>query len=81
MQEARIFPGMDRIEAVDEIDSFRMIVTAPADQMIIAPVESLSQSEKGFDRIYQGSMLLLAVKPNWNLGVYKFSVGISIQPL
>jgi len=50
--------------------------------MVLAPIETGSQSEKGFDRIYQGSTVWLAWKPSWTpSGEAEISVGIEIKDI
>ena len=48
----------------------------------MAPIETVSQSEGGFDRLYQGSVVWIAWQPAWTKGgVAEFSVGITLEAL
>lgn len=65
-------PGRSRVRVVDEWQHVRIELTArQADAWWIAPIETVSQSEAGSERVYQGSSLLavwrieLAPKASW----------------
>lgn len=71
---------VDRIEAVDRAFGFRMEIEARAQRAAVAPIETVSQSEKGFDRIHQGSTIWLAWRPAWTgEGRAEISVGIVLE--
>ncbi|PIU54629.1 MAG: hypothetical protein COS89_09820 [Deltaproteobacteria bacterium CG07_land_8_20_14_0_80_38_7] len=72
-----------QIELVDEYFGFKLkITTEPMASWVWWPVETVSQSEKGFDHIYQGSKIWI----NWNADLTNnskanFSIGFSLEPL
>jgi len=45
------------------------------------PIETISQSEKGFDKLYQGSNIWISWKPSWEKNIANFSVCISLESL
>jgi alpha-amylase len=48
-----------QLRAVDEWQSLAVTLEAPrASQFWIAPIETVSESEEGFERVYQGSQIL-----------------------
>jgi len=71
------------ISLVDEAFGFRVrIKTAPAARLMMQPIETVSQSEKGFDKLYQGSNIWISWKPLWDKdNKAKFSVCISLESL
>lgn len=82
MDSRRVVEGISEIGVVDRAFGFRMRISSNQSHVVIAPVETISQSEKGFDRTYQGSTIWLVFKPAWTKnGECKFSVGISIEKL
>jgi alpha-amylase len=60
-----------RLRVVDEWQNIAVTIEAPgAQELWIAPIETISESEEGFERVYQGSQILavwplelLAAKP------------------
>jgi len=55
--------GGTRLRAVDEWQNVAMTIEAPgAASLWVAPIETVSESEDGFERVYQGSQIL-AVYP------------------
>lgn len=82
MDARMVLNRIDSIEAVDRAFGFKMKINAKADRVILFPIETVSQSEKGFDRIYQGSDILLAWKPDWSAsGTSQFSIGITVETI
>ncbi|MFH0800251.1 MAG: alpha-amylase/4-alpha-glucanotransferase domain-containing protein [Pseudomonadota bacterium] len=81
MDAVRSLEGVSQIDAVDRAFGFRLRIEADAPRALVMPVETVSQSEKGFDRMYQGSAIWLAWQPDWSGGNAKFSVGISIETI
>ncbi|HEV2501318.1 MAG TPA: alpha-amylase/4-alpha-glucanotransferase domain-containing protein [Terriglobia bacterium] len=56
----------EKIALVDEWQRIEITLTAPSvARWWIAPIETISQSESGFERIYQGSAILAV----WNTGL------------
>ena len=48
-----------RLRIVDEWQNVAAIIEAPyAREFWIAPIETISESEEGFERVYQGSQIL-----------------------
>ena len=48
-----------RVRAVDEWQNFAIEISAPgAAETWIEPIETVSESEAGFERVYQGSQIL-----------------------
>lgn len=68
---------------VDEAFGFRASIKAePQARWQFFPIETISQSEKGFDRLYQGSDIWMSWKPLWNKdNKANFSVCISLESL
>jgi hypothetical protein len=59
-----VLEGQTTIEMVNEWDRFMIRVSAPGAQKLLRhPLETASQSEGGFERTYQGSVIL----PVWPL--------------
>ena len=82
MDAKRIVENISWIEAIDKAFGFKMRIEMNADRIILKPVETVSQSEKGFDKIYQGSTIWLLWKPKWtSSNESKFSVGILVEPV
>ncbi len=81
MDERRTLAGVHEIAAVDRAFGFRVELKAKADRISLAPVETVSQSEKGFDKLYQGSAVWLGWKPAWKDDVAEFSVGIVVESI
>jgi alpha-amylase len=71
------------LKMVDEAFGFRVsIKTEPQARWQFFPIETISQSEKGFDRLYQGSNIWMSWKPLWNKdNKAHFSVCISLESL
>jgi 4-alpha-glucanotransferase len=78
---AGALPG-PQIEMVDEWQGVAIRIHAPAAREFwIAPIETVSESEEGFERVYQGSQIL----PVWVLdlppgGVWRQSVTLTVTP-
>lgn len=80
MDARRAVDSPGTIEAVDRAFGFRFTVASDACRAVLAPVETVSQSEVGFDRIYQGSTLWLLWRPVWTAErETHISVGISLE--
>ena len=48
-----------RLRVVDEWQNIAVTIEAPgAQELWIAPIETISESEEGFERVYQGSQIL-----------------------
>jgi alpha-amylase len=65
--------GAARLRVVDEWQNIAATVEAPgAAQVWVAPIETVSESEEGFERVYQGSQILflwpvnLAAGSDWS---------------
>lgn len=71
------------LSLVDEAFKFKVSVnTEPSAKWVFWPIETISQSEKGFDRLYQGSNIWISFKPKWDdKGHAHFSVCISLKSL
>ena len=68
------------LEAVDRAFGFKLVIDAEARKVVLCPVETVSQSEKGFDKIFQGTTAWLAWKPEWSpAGEAQISVGIELK--
>ena len=53
-----VAPG-SRLRMVDEWQGLSVTLTAPhAQEFWITPIETVSESEEGFERIYQGSQIV-----------------------
>jgi len=53
-------PGPASLRLVDEWQNVAAAIEAPAaSQMWVAPIETVSESELGFERVYQGSQILI----------------------
>lgn len=72
-----------QLNLVDEAFKFKASVNAEPDaKWIFWPIETISQSEKGFDKLYQGSNFWISFKPNWDAnGRAHFSICISLNSL
>lgn len=72
-----------KFNLVDEAFGFKVMINSePNANWNFWPVETISQSEKGFDRLYQGSNIWISWKPAWKENkTAHFSVGISLQSL
>lgn len=80
MDARALLTDVGRIEAVDRAYGFALAIEANAARAVLAPIETVSQSERGFDRIYQGSTVWLAWKPSWTKGgEAEISVGMSLK--
>lgn len=80
LDSKQILGNVSKIEAHDRAYGFCMTVKSEAQKIVLSPVETVSQSEKGFDRIYQGSNMFLAWRPKWSSdGNAEFSVGINVD--
>ena len=56
---AAAVPGAERLRVVDEWQRVAVALEAPAARNFwIAPIETVSESEDGFERIYQGSQII-----------------------
>jgi 4-alpha-glucanotransferase len=52
---------------VDEWQGVRILLLAPGAQNFwVAPIETISESEDGFERVYQGSQILAVWKPDFS---------------
>lgn len=67
------------LEAIDCAFGFKFRIDAKTTKAVIFPVETVSQSEKGFDRIYQGSTIWLLWQPSWQKNKAEISVGITLE--
>ncbi len=76
-------PEAGGISLVDEAFGFKVTVTAsPSARWMLQPIETVSQSEKGFDKLYQGSNIWVSFKPLWNKeDKANFSICISLESL
>lgn len=82
MDSRTVLENVRWIEACDRAFGFKFHIAANADKMLVGPVETVSQSEKGFDRMYQGSNIWIAWKPNWSSkNESEFLVGISVEAI
>jgi len=64
LSSAGAVDGAEAVELVDEWLGFSIKLAAPqAGSIWRFPIETVSQSESGFDRVYQSSVVF----PNWNL--------------
>jgi 4-alpha-glucanotransferase len=82
LDERRVLSGPAALELVDRAFGFRVLISAEAARWALAPVETVSQSEQGFDKLYQGSTVWIGWKPAWSRdGTSEFSVGIAIESL
>jgi len=73
----------NELSLVDEAFGFRVRMTVePRARLMFWPIETISQSEKGFDRLYQGSNIWICFKPVWGTDEKtNFSVCISLESL
>lgn len=73
----------EELNLIDEAFGFRVrIKTEPAARWMFFPTETISQSEKGFDKLYQGSNIWISWKPAWDKdNNANFSVCISLESL
>jgi alpha-amylase len=59
-------PG-EKLDIVDEWQRVRVTLEAPgAREFWIAPIETISESEDGFERVYQGSQILALWQPDFS---------------
>ena len=80
MDARRTADDVKTLEAVDRAFGFKLAIEAHAQRVVFAPIETVSQSEKGFDRIFQGSTAWLLWKPAWSpAGEAHISVGITLE--
>jgi 4-alpha-glucanotransferase len=80
MDERRVLANVHEIAAKDRAFGFEIRLLAKCERMVLAPVETVSQSEKGFDKLYQGSAIWLGFKPSWDKNdSAEFSVDIEIK--
>lgn len=73
----------EELNLVDRAFGFRVrIKTQPHARWMFLPIETVSQSEKGFDKLYQGSNIWISWKPVWGKdNKANFSVCISLESL
>ncbi len=77
MDSSKKINDLTDLTLCDEAFGFKVALNAePACFCTFWPVETVSQSEKGFDHLYQGSKVILS----WS-NLTKFSVGISLEKL
>ncbi len=83
MDAKETIPVSEELSLVDEAFGFRVhIKTEPAARWMFFPIETISQSEKGFDKLYQGSNIWISWKPVWDKdNKANFSVCISLESL
>jgi alpha-amylase/alpha-mannosidase (GH57 family) len=61
-----------RLGMEDGWQRLRVVLHAPAaEHFWIAPIETVSESEEGFERVYQGSQILAVWYPNLSAGTWK----------
>ena len=83
---AAAIPGPElphgRLRVVDEWQNVAATLAAPgASQVWVAPIETVSESEEGFERVYQGSQILAVWPVNFSNGViWRGSVSLHIEP-
>lgn len=76
-------PGINNVQITDRISGFLLdLQTEPAAGIWWFPVETVSQSERGYDLTYQSTVIL----PRWELGInagdrWKASLKLSVLPL
>jgi alpha-amylase len=52
--------GIAQLRVVDEWQNVAATIEAPAaSQLWVSPIETVSESEEGFERVYQGSQILI----------------------
>jgi 4-alpha-glucanotransferase len=60
-----VLPG-PTLRMEDGWQRMKIALHAPASRHFwIAPIETVSESEEGFERVYQGSQILCVWYPNW----------------
>ena len=71
-----------RLRLVDEWQNVAATIEAPsAAQFWIAPIESVSESEEGFERVYQGSQILMVWPVELAAGAsWRGEVSLRIEP-
>jgi 4-alpha-glucanotransferase len=74
--------GGSKLLMVDEWQGVRISIAAdPEPVWWIAPIETVSQSESGFERIYQGSAILAVWKPSLPIeGTFESRVRLEVEP-
>ena len=84
---AAAIPGPElpqgRLRVVDEWQNVAATLAAPgASQVWVAPIETVSESEEGFERVYQGSQILAVWPVNFSAGaLWRGSVSLHIEPV
>ena len=72
-------PG-SRLRIVDEWQNIAATITAPgASQFWIAPIETVSESEEGFERVYQGSQILVTWPHPLDHAAWSGDVSLEVQ--
>ena len=83
---AAAIPGPElpqgRLRVVDGWQNVAATLAAPgASQVWVAPIETVSESEEGFERVYQGSQILAVWPVNFSDGaLWRGSVSLHIEP-
>jgi 4-alpha-glucanotransferase len=82
LDERATLEGIRELELLDRAFGFRARIAAGAERWVLAPVETVSQSEQGFDKLYQGSVVWMAWRPRWTAeGVAEFAVNVALEKL
>jgi alpha-amylase len=75
-----VLEGIHEIDLVDRAFGFRVKLTAHAERLSLAPVETISQSESGFDKLYQGSTVWIGWRPKWSReGIAEFEINVTVE--
>ena len=83
---AAAIPGPElpqgRLRMVDEWQNVAATLAAPgASQVWVAPIETVSESEEGFERVYQGSQILAVWPVTFSDGaLWRGRVSLHIEP-
>jgi alpha-amylase len=69
----------DKLEMADQWQRVKVVLEAPgAREFWIAPIETISESEDGFERVYQGSQILAVWRPEF-AGVAPWSATLIVR--
>lgn len=79
MDARRVIEKPGTLCIVDRAFGFSVKLHAAAEKVLLSPVETISQSESGFDRIHQGSVAVLGFRPAWSKeGTADISVDVEL---